>query len=122
MSKLTLKLLFLLAFVITTATSFAQTKNEIEVEIDYVLEERYVYYLDQNPEIDRGNYVDEFGVNHKVFKSLENLYKEIELGEFKLSDSDSRVLHVFSLDIEEIKRGRSVILIDTKELTHKQVK
>ena len=94
----------------------AQGQNifNLEVEVRYMLEESYVYYTEQNPEVEEWTFIDKSGISHRVYNSVQEIYNQLEAGEFKLRDNESRVFYVFSLEFEQIKRGRSTLFIDTK--------
>ena len=111
---------FLLLF-ICVASFKAQAQNtfNLEVEVLYMLEERYVYYSDQNPEVPDGIWIDESGISHRVYNSVEDIFKELDEGDFNLGDNESRIFYVFSLELEQIKRGRSSLLIDTETKGYK---
>ncbi|MBL4653022.1 MAG: hypothetical protein JKY53_09210 [Flavobacteriales bacterium] len=117
---MTVKILPLLVLFSTVSfVASAQTNYDEEIQIKYLLEEQYVYYMDQNPSVTEGHVIDENGVEHRVYRSSLEIYEQVETKQFKLSDTESRTFYVFSLDVNQIKRGRTTILIDTKSGEYK---
>ena len=114
-----MKKLLLLFICVASFTAQAQNTFDLEVQVLYMLEERYVYYSDQNPEVADGVWIDELGISHRVYNSVEDIFKELDTEDFNISDNESRVFYVFSLELEQIKRGRSILLIDTKSREYK---
>jgi hypothetical protein len=114
-----MKNLFLIVFFFTCFGAKSQNSFNLEVQVRYMLEESYIYYSHQNPEIADGIIIDESGISHRVYNSVQEIYNQIEAGEFRLIDNESRVFYVFSLEFEQIKRGRSTLFIDTKSGAYK---
>ena len=112
-------LLVLVLFSTGSLAVSAQTSYDEEIQIKYILEEQYVYYMDQNPSVQEGHVIDENGVKHRVYRSPLEIYEQVETKQFKLSDTESRTFYVFSLDLNQIKRGHTTILIDTESGLHK---
>jgi len=114
-----MKKLFFMLLCFTCFGAQAQNIFNLGVQVRYMLEESYIYYTQQNPEVEEGTLIDESGISHRVYNSVQEIYNQLEAGEFKLKDNESRVFYVFSLEFEQIKRGRSTLLIDTKSGAYK---
>lgn len=114
-----MKNLFLIVFFFTCFGAKSQNSFNLEVQVRYMLEESYAYYTEQNPEVEEWTFIDKSGISHRVYNSVQEIYNQLEAGEFKLRDNESRVFYVFSLEFEQIKRGRSTLFIDTKSGAYK---
>ena len=68
-------------------------------------------------------WIDESGISHRVYNSVEDIFKELDAGEFNLGDNESRVFYVFLARYynKSTTRGRPTLInrhLETKGATY----